>query len=104
MQPGSKRVPRQVLVEHLEDLERATRFWTVLRALGGFHSEEVISERVTIVWGRQDRVSRPENRKALPRELSGAAVHWLDHCGHFPQWDQPEEMVRLTLGGTAESQ
>ena len=27
----------------------------------------------------------------------GAAMHWFEHSGHFPMWDQPEETVGLIL-------
>ena len=43
----------------------------------------------------------------LPREAARAqaafphaGVHWLEHCGHFPTWDAPQETVRVLLDAT----
>ena len=33
-----------------------------------------------------------------------ARLHWFEHCGHFPHWDQPDDTVRVileTVGGDA---
>ena len=29
-----------------------------------------------------------------------AVLHWFERCGHFPQWDAPEEATRLILDST----
>jgi hypothetical protein len=29
-----------------------------------------------------------------------ARLHWFENCGHFPQWDAPDETVRLVLAAT----
>lgn len=95
-------VPRQVLVEHLEDYGRAMRFWAVLRALRrGDGSGEVVARRVVVGWGRQDRICRPREIEGLLKRFPGADVELLDQCGHLPQWDQPARMVDLILRGTA---
>jgi len=28
-------------------------------------------------------------------------LHWFERCGHFPQWDAPEEAIRLILDRTS---
>jgi pimeloyl-ACP methyl ester carboxylesterase len=30
-----------------------------------------------------------------------ARLHWFEQCGHFPQWDAPEETVRVIVETTA---
>ncbi len=37
---------------------------------------------------------------ALPGEVS-TRMHWFEGCGHFPQWDVPEQTARLILANTA---
>jgi pimeloyl-ACP methyl ester carboxylesterase len=55
---------------------------------------------VTIGWGRQDRVCFPSQAEEAARLFPGARLHWFDGCGHFPQWDVPEEATRLILDST----
>lgn len=50
---------------------------------------------VTIGWGRQDRLCLPVQAKRARAAFPGAAMHWFDHSGHFPMWDQPEETIQL---------
>lgn len=56
--------------------------------------------RVTIGWGRNDRVTLPNEADTAMRAFPDAALHWFSDCGHFPHWDQPEETVRLILAAT----
>jgi pimeloyl-ACP methyl ester carboxylesterase len=56
--------------------------------------------RVVIGWGRQDRVLPPSQAARATAAFPDARLHWFDHCGHFPMWDQPEETVRLVLDST----
>lgn len=53
--------------------------------------------RVTIGWGRSDRVVLPRQAARAMAAFPQARLHWFDRCGHFPQWDQPEETVRVIL-------
>ena len=55
---------------------------------------------VTIGWGRQDHLCLPGQAKRALGAFPGAALHWFEHSGHFPLWDQPEETVRLILAAT----
>lgn len=57
--------------------------------------------RVTIGWGRQDRVTLPSQAARAVDRFPGARLHWFESCGHFPMWDQPEQTVRLVLDGTS---
>ena len=56
--------------------------------------------RVTIGWGRNDRVTLPSEAGTAMRAFPDASLHWFSNCGHFPHWDRPEETVRLILGAT----
>ena len=56
--------------------------------------------RVTIGWGHQDRLLLPRQAGRAQAAFPKAQLHWFDRCGHFPQWDQPEETVRTILQTT----
>ncbi|MDX2355367.1 alpha/beta fold hydrolase [Dietzia sp. PP-33] len=56
---------------------------------------------VTIGWGRRDLVTVPAQAHRAARAFPDAALHWFDRCGHFPQWDAPQEVIRLILGRTS---
>lgn len=56
--------------------------------------------RVTIGWGRNDRLLLPRQARRAQAAFRGARLHWFANCGHFPQWDQPDETVRLILDAT----
>ena len=57
--------------------------------------------RVTIGWGRNDHLLLPRQAKRAQAAFPEARLHWFDACGHFPQWDQPEETVRVVLETTS---
>lgn len=60
-----------------------------------------IQKPLVIGWGRRDYVCfSGQSRRAL-RLFPDAKLHWFEACGHFPQWDAPEETVRLILETTA---
>ena len=58
------------------------------------------SGQVVIGWGRSDHLCLPRQAKRAIAAFPSAKLHWFDHCGHFPQWDQPEATIRLILETT----
>lgn len=61
---------------------------------------ETTPGRVTIGWGRQDRLLLPRQAHRAQAAFPKAQLHWFDRCGHFPHWDQPEETVWTILQTT----
>ena len=59
-----------------------------------------IKNPLIIGWGRRDRVCLPSQARLALEKFPDARPHWFDRCGHFPQWDKPQETVRLILDGT----
>lgn len=57
--------------------------------------------RVTIGWGRRDLVTLPRQASRAATAFPDAVLHWFERCGHFPQWDAPDEAIRLILNNTA---
>lgn len=53
--------------------------------------------RVTIGWGRQDRLLLPRQAQRAQAAFPTARLHWFDRCGHFPQWDRPGEAAEVIL-------
>ncbi|WP_236668597.1 alpha/beta fold hydrolase [Hymenobacter rubidus] len=60
-----------------------------------------INAPLVIGWGRQDRVCLPRQAPRALAKFPDARLYWFEDCGHFPQWDQPAETVRLILAATA---
>ncbi|QKG55726.1 alpha/beta fold hydrolase [Hymenobacter sp. BRD128] len=56
---------------------------------------------LVIGWGRQDKVCVPSQAPRALAKFPDARLYWFDHCGHFPQWDQPAEATRLILAATS---
>jgi pimeloyl-ACP methyl ester carboxylesterase len=57
--------------------------------------------RVTIGWGRRDLVTLPRQAHRAAAAFPGAHLHWFERCGHFPQWDAPDQASSLILHHTA---
>lgn len=53
--------------------------------------------RVTIAWGRQDRLLLPRQAARAQVAFPSARLHWFEQCGHFPHWDRPADTARLIL-------
>lgn len=56
--------------------------------------------RVTLGWGRRDGVTLPRQAERAGFAFPDAEIHWFDACGHFPQWDVPDQAVALILART----
>ena len=57
--------------------------------------------RLTIGWGRRDRVTLARQAARAAAAFPDAELHWFARSGHFPLWDEPAETVRLVLERTA---
>ena len=101
------RLSPQATLDEMRDYARATRFDELLRSLAHGPEQEGMpaapSRPLFIGWGRQDRVCFPgQSRKAIAL-FPHAQLHWFDHCGHFPHWDQPGQAVELIQAATTSS-
>ncbi len=57
--------------------------------------------RITIGWGRRDRLLVPRQAARALAAFPTARMHWFERCGHFPHWDRPDEAIRVILEGTS---
>jgi len=74
--------------------------WMALEGLLGQPSPAKLGQikvPTTIVWGEQDLVIPVETGRLLCSWISGAKLHIIPGCGHLPQQERPEELVRLIL-------
>lgn len=53
---------------------------------------------VALIWGRNDKITPPEVAVEFNQLLPNSELHWIDHCGHAPMMEQPEEFNRLLRG------
>ena len=56
--------------------------------------------RIVIGWGRHDRLCLARQAKRAMAAFPEAQLHWFEHSGHFPMWDEPAETVALILETT----
>jgi len=53
---------------------------------------------VSLIWGREDKITPPEVAIEFSQELPDAELHWIEHCGHAAMMEQPDEFNRLLKG------
>lgn len=59
--------------------------------------------RVTIGWGRKDRLCPPRQADRARAAFPDAAFHWFEGSGHYSIWDCPQQAVELILRSTGAS-
>ncbi len=94
---------REVTLTELQSFIDAPAFDPTLDALVASPPQQggPTPGRVVLGWGRQDRVTLPRQAARAQRAFPHAELHWFGHCGHFPNWDVPDEAARLVLRSTA---
>ncbi len=50
---------------------------------------------VALIWGKSDKITPPEVAVEFSHLLPNAELTWVDHCGHVPMMEQPQEFNRL---------
>ncbi|MFN0290848.1 alpha/beta fold hydrolase [Pedobacter helvus] len=45
---------------------------------------------VSLIWGKQDKVTPPDVAKEFYELLPNSELNWVDECGHAPMMEQPE--------------
>jgi pimeloyl-ACP methyl ester carboxylesterase len=48
-----------------------------------------------IVWGAQDQIIPIECGQLYQRAIPGATLRLIEHCGHWPQFERPQELAQL---------
>lgn len=55
---------------------------------------------VVIGWGAHDRLCLPQQAQRAQAAFPNARLHWFNHSGHFPLWDEPGETAQVVLDAT----
>ena len=50
---------------------------------------------VALIWGKNDKITPPEVANEFNQLLPDSELFWIDHCGHAPMMEHPEEFNRL---------
>jgi len=53
---------------------------------------------VSLIWGKNDKITPPEVAVEFSEELPDAELHWIDKCGHAPMMERPDEFNVLLKG------
>ncbi|MEH0007514.1 MAG: alpha/beta hydrolase [Flavobacteriales bacterium] len=48
-----------------------------------------------LIWGRNDKVTPPDVAEDFHRLLPDSDLYWIDHCGHAPMMEKPEEFNEI---------
>ncbi len=99
-----KRVPPADAAASLRAFAGAPWFDDTLAALASeaFTGGEQIQVPVTIAWAEKDRVLPPRQARRAVEAIPGARSVTLTGCGHVPTYDDPEQVARVLLEGSAE--
>jgi pimeloyl-ACP methyl ester carboxylesterase len=46
---------------------------------------------VSLIWGKNDKITPPEVATEFSKGLPNAELHWIDKCGHAAMMDRPED-------------
>lgn len=46
---------------------------------------------VALIWGKNDKITPPEVAEEFHLLLPDSELTWIDHCGHAPMMEHPEE-------------
>jgi pimeloyl-ACP methyl ester carboxylesterase len=99
------RLPGDVLLREMRSFAASPSFDAALQAL--VHGPPqygmpagTARGPIVIGWGRRDLVCLPRQAARAIRRFPDARLHWFERCGHFPQWDRPDEAIRLVLETT----
>jgi len=98
-------IPAQAALDETRSYKRARSFDELLRNLAYGEEQQrapkgSITAPLVIGWGRQDRVCFSHQSDLALQKFADARIYWFENCGHFPQWDQPDETIRLILAVT----
>lgn len=99
------KLPPDVVLKEMRSFAKAVSFDELLQSFA-FESDNqkipfgTIRSSFIIGWGRNDRICLPHEAKRAVEYFPDAKLRWIKNCGHYPQWDSPEETVQLILDNT----
>jgi len=52
-----------------------------------------IENQTLLIWGKQDAITPPDAAKQFYELLPNATLRWIDHCGHAPMMEKPDQFI-----------
>ena len=97
------RIPADEAAGAMRNLARSPGFEATLEAIADHRfGGHTLDCPVTVAWGEKDRLLIYSRQSARARRLLPDARHVTLHgCGHVPTWDDPEQVARVLLEGSA---
>jgi pimeloyl-ACP methyl ester carboxylesterase len=98
-----ERIPAESAAGHMRALANAPWFDQTLIAINSenFRGGEQIAVPVTIAWGERDRLLLPRQAPRAASAVPAARMLTLRGCGHVPTYDDPPQVARVLLDGSA---
>jgi pimeloyl-ACP methyl ester carboxylesterase len=57
-----------------------------------------INMPVSLIWGRNDKITPPEVADEFNELLPDSELHWIDKCGHAAMMEHPQQFNRILKG------
>ncbi len=80
---------RKVIHQITQYIKERKEKWD--RWVGGLKVTEVPT---LILWAKNDPVTVSAIADLLHEEIKDSTLIWIDHCGHFPMLEKPDEWIR----------
>ncbi|MCX2432434.1 MULTISPECIES: alpha/beta fold hydrolase [unclassified Pedobacter] len=77
----------------VNDRSRVIRILTMAKSAIRHNMAKELSKitiPVSLIWGKNDKVTPPEVAKEFHELLPNSELNWVDQCGHAPMMEQPE--------------
>ena len=100
-----KKIAPETMLHEMRDYAKAQSFQKILFDLAFGRTQQGMNRKqefpITIVWGKNDRVCFKHQARRAMQLFPKAKLIWLEKCGHFPQWDRPQETLQIILAATS---
>lgn len=98
------RLPAETIQHELRDFVKTKKINRLLFNMAFGKKQQGMNRKqefpITIVWGKNDYICFRNQAKRAIKLFPKSRLVWLDHCGHFPQWDRPADAVKIILEAT----
>ncbi|ORV45490.1 hypothetical protein AWC02_12990 [Mycolicibacter engbaekii] len=99
-----ERIPAEEFVGDLNGMRRAIPAMKQIFPAAKVFDREISADiPVTVAWAARDRILLPYQARLAERRLPQARHIRLTGCGHVPMADDPEQVARVLLEGSAPS-
>jgi 4,5:9,10-diseco-3-hydroxy-5,9,17-trioxoandrosta-1(10),2-diene-4-oate hydrolase len=54
-----------------------------------------VKNEILVMWGLEDRVCPVDMAPGIIKAFPNASLHLLPNCGHWVQWEKPDDFNKL---------